>query len=171
MTALFRWPTKIADAFALAQDQTYKPGRTKQDHKQQQHAQDDRPDILIIVRQPEADGLDHDGADDGTDQCPRTAKENVEHDLGRHHDAEHIGPDEAFVKGVQASGKSGDGAAERKDDGLEVLNLIAKERDPLFIFPQARKGKTELRARQKAAQQIDEDQKTQSKIIEDRPFL
>src|SRR6266436_7401604 len=170
MAALFRWPTKIADAFALAQDQTYKPGRTKQDHEQQQHAQDDRPDILIVVREPEADGLDHDGADDGADQCPRTAKENIEYDLGRHHDAKHVGPDEAFVKGVQASGKPGDGAAKRKDNGLEVLNLIAKEGDALLVFPQSGERQTKLRARQEAAQQIDGYQECQRKIIKHRSF-
>src|SRR5882672_4334072 len=58
--ALLRWLAEIADAFAFAQDQADQPGRAEQDDQQQQYAEDDRPDVLIAVRQPEAHRLDRD---------------------------------------------------------------------------------------------------------------
>src|SRR5215218_9381267 len=66
--ALLRRLTEIADALALAQHEADQAGRAEQNDQQQQHAEDDRPDVLIGVRQPEADRLDRDCADHGSDQ-------------------------------------------------------------------------------------------------------
>src|SRR5437588_7737951 len=41
--------TKAADPLALAEHETDQAERPEQDHEQQQHAKDDRPDLAIIV--------------------------------------------------------------------------------------------------------------------------
>src|ERR1700730_14783904 len=61
--ALLRRAAKLPDPFAFREDQADEAGGTEQDYQQQQHAQNDRPDVLIAVRQPEADRFDDDGAD------------------------------------------------------------------------------------------------------------
>src|SRR6187455_1448924 len=57
MIALPRRPAEIADTLALAEDQADEASGTKQDDQQQQDAENDRPDLLVAVRQPETDCL------------------------------------------------------------------------------------------------------------------
>ena len=161
---------ETADALALAEDEADQAERTEQDHQQQQHAEDDRPDVVIIVRQPEADALDDDGADHRADQRAGAAEQHVEHDLRRHHHAQHVGPDEALVEGIEAAGEPGDGAADREDDRLQMLHLVAEEGDALLVLAQAGERQPELRAHQEAAQQIDHHQDAEREIVIDRPF-
>src|SRR5665213_3879717 len=104
MTPLLWRATEIAYTFALTDDQADQPGRTKQNNQQQQHAEDDRPNVLIAVRQPEADSLDHDGADHRPDQGSGTSEQDIKHDLRGHHHAEHVRPDEALMKRIKAAG-------------------------------------------------------------------
>ena len=74
---------EAADPLAFTEHETDQAERPEQDHEQQQHAENDRPDVAIIVRQPEADALDDDGADDGADQRAGAAEQHVEHHLRR----------------------------------------------------------------------------------------
>src|SRR4030095_4808654 len=170
MIALPRRPAEIADALALAQDQADQAGGTKQDDQQQQYAEDDRPDLLIAGAPPEADRLDRNRRDDRSDQRAGAAEQHVEDHLRRHHHAQHVGPDETFVKRVKAAREPRDGAGKGKDDRLEPLHLIAEEGDPLLVFAQARQGKPELRLHQKAAQEIDQHENAERQIIIDRPL-
>src|SRR5258705_5066046 len=136
MIALPRRPAEIADTLALAKDQADQAGGTKQDNQQQQNAEDDRPDVLIAVRKQEADGFDRDRADHRSDQRAGAAEQHVEDHLRRHHHAQHVGPDETFMKDVKAACQPCDGAGKGKDHRLEPLYLIAEQGDPLLVLAQ-----------------------------------
>src|SRR5271163_1862359 len=112
MAAFLPRSPEIADALALTENEADQAGRPEHDHEQQQNAENDRPDILITVGQPEAHGLDHDSAYHGTNQRAGTAEQHVKHDLRRHHNAEHIGPDEPLVERVKAAGEAGNRTAQ-----------------------------------------------------------
>src|SRR6186713_1762950 len=170
IVALPRRPAEIADALALAEDQADQAGGPEQDDQQQQKAEDDRPDLLIAVRQPEADRLDRDCADHGADQRAGAAEQHIKDDLRRHHDAEHVGPDETLVKRVKAACKPRDVAGKGKDDRLDTLYLIAEEGDPLLVLAQARQRQPELLLQQKAAYEIDQQENAEHHVVVDRPL-
>src|SRR6478735_8036205 len=170
MIALPRRPAEIADALALAEDQADEAGGAKQDDQQQQDAEDDRPDVLIAVRQPETHRLDRNRTDDSADQRAGTAEQYIEHHLRRHHHAQHVGPDEPFMKGIKAAREPRDGAGEGKDDRFEALHLIAEEGYPLLVLAQTRQRKPELRPHQEAAQEINQHENAERQIIIDRPL-
>jgi hypothetical protein len=138
--------TKAADPFALAEHKTDQAKRSEQDHEQQQQTEDDRPNLAIIVGEPEADALDDHGADDGADQRARAAEQHIEHHLRRDDDADHVGPHKAFVEGIEAAREPCDGAADRKDDRFQVLHLVAEEGDALLVLAQTSQRQPELRA-------------------------
>src|SRR5579883_1354265 len=163
-------PPETPHALALRDEEADQPRRTEEDHQEQQHAEDDRPDLLVIVREPEAHDLDDDDADDRADQRADAAEQRVEHDLRREHDAEHVGPDEAFMERIETTGEAGDGAREREDDRLQVLDPVAQKSEPRLLLAHAGKRKPELRAREKAAQEIDQDDGREREIVEDRPL-
>src|SRR5947209_236780 len=81
-------PPETADPLALAEHKADQAERPKQDHEEEQQSQNDRPNLAVIVRQPEADALDDDRADHGADQRAGAAEQDVEHDLGRDDDAD-----------------------------------------------------------------------------------
>src|SRR5262245_4950109 len=78
-----RRAVEAADPLPLGNHESDQPGWPEQDDEQQQQPQDDGPDLLEIVGEPEADNLDRDDADDGTDQGADAAEQGVEHDLRR----------------------------------------------------------------------------------------
>jgi hypothetical protein len=140
---------EIADPLALRHYEADEPARPKQDHGEQQGTQDDRPDLLVVVGQDVAQHLDTDHADHRADQRADTAEQGVEHDLRREDDAEHVRLDETLVEGVEAAREPGDGAGQRKDDGLDELDSVAEEADPGFLLANSSQGEAELRADEK----------------------
>src|ERR1700693_133478 len=101
MAAFLRRPAETADPFPLADDEADEAERTKQDHQEQEDAEKDRPEVAVIVREPEADAFDDDGADHRADQRSRSAGQAVKHHLRGKHDAQHVGPHESFVEGIE----------------------------------------------------------------------
>src|SRR5271168_4644099 len=158
MAAFLPRSPEIADALALTENQADQAGRPEHDDEQQQNAENDRPDILIAVGQPEAHRLDHDGADHRADQRAGAAEQHVKHDLRRHYDAEHIGPDERLVERVKRTGKASNRSAQREDDRLEMLHLVTEEGDALLVLPQPGERKPELGTHKETAQQVDHQQ-------------
>src|ERR1700730_6899239 len=101
MRAFLRRPAETADALPLAEHEADEAKRAKQDHQQQQYAENDRPDIAVIVREPEADAFDDDGADHRADQRAGSAEQAVKHHLRREHDARDVGPHEPLVGRIE----------------------------------------------------------------------
>src|SRR5262249_57342820 len=63
-----RRAAEAADPLPLENHESDQPGWPEQDDEQQQQPQDDGPDLLEVVGEPEVDNLDRDDADDGADQ-------------------------------------------------------------------------------------------------------
>src|ERR1700689_2103607 len=171
MPAFLPRSPEIADALALAENQADQAGRPEHDDEQQQNAENDRPDILIAVGQPEAHRLDHDGAYHRADQRAGAAEQHVKHHLRRHDDAEHIGPDEPLVESAKGAGQAGNRTAQREDDRLEMLHLVTEEGDALLVLPQPGERKPKLGTHQETAQQVDYQQDAQRQIVEPRSFV
>src|ERR1700730_16770674 len=123
-----------ADALALRNHETDQAAGSEEDDQEQQQSQDYRPYLLVVVRQPEADDLDGDDADDRADQRSDAAEQRVQHDLRRQHHSQHVGPHEPLMEGVEAAGEAGDRSCQREHDGLQPLNPIAEEGDARLLL-------------------------------------
>src|SRR3984893_13721393 len=127
-------PAEGADALALGKQEADQAGGSEEDDQEQQQTQDYPPYLSVVVRQPEADDLDGDDADDRADQRSDAAEQRVQHDLRRQHHPQHVGPHETLVEGVEAAGEAGDRSCQREHDGLQPLNPIAEEGDARLLL-------------------------------------